>query len=379
MSLTDNVKIAVSYDDSIGINYFEGKPVVTLPQGIHFKGEEDLNKVMKKFLKSISIYKKTTKKNMSIEERRTFNKHGLEFPYEAYSNIINYYMMNGVYEELETRWEREYNIQKVSWNRTFKYVNPIYKNGKPIYLEFINKKTNCKEKSIMKEIFILALNLAYKKIGFLYNNMYIPTTNFNRYKYAINILKKKLQNENIDSKKILFNNIIEVLSGANNDNYIQNSFEVNRVEYYWEFLIDRCFNNSVLNSNMYATWRIGEKTIKTSPGRPDTINVQKNTINVIDAKYYQYGLIKNGSLPGISDIVKQVAYAKYLHQAHNKKIKNIFLLPGKLNDDYVKKIGYAELVEDRIDTYLVDIRKLVFSLTDQNIRKAFNRKMRFDY
>src|SRR5699024_864748 len=121
---------------------------------------------------------------------------------------------------------------------------------------------------------------------------------------------------------------------------------------------------------------------------PDTIMITDESISVLDAKYYKYGVTgRVNDLPRSTSINKQITYAEYIAENpkfikdrhDDKQIFNAFLLPFNLednilgaNDNYftigeaVVDWKQADKDYERVQGILVDVKKLMANSTKPN-------------
>lgn len=118
--------------------------------------------------------------------------------------------------------------------------------------------------------------------------------------------------------------------------------------------------------------------------RPDCIMETKESIIVIDAKYYRYGKTKSKrDLPQSQDVVKQFPYAEYIEKeglSRGKPIYNLFILPNKSDvpfeyvSNYKPSWRYFNKTFDTIHMVLADLNYLIGTL-NSNMRKEAQSKL----
>ena len=101
------------------------------------------------------------------------------------------------------------------------------------------------------------------------------------------------------------------------------------------------------------------------------INREDNSLYVIDAKYYRYGITKvEAHLPNMSSIAKQITYAQFIDNRFDfNKLRNVFILPfnaveNKLPVYYCSGWAIANWVDDNYEykniyNILVDMKYLM--------------------
>ena len=129
-------------------------------------------------------------------------------------------------------------------------------------------------------------------------------------------------------------NIIKESDESFNTNH-RKALGVERFEYIWEAMIDYVYGED--NREKYypgAHWHIVRRhnqTVESSELRPDTIMRHGDSLFILDAKYYKYGITGyTGHLPNTDSIQKQITYGNYAEQrefAERNQIFNAFLMP----------------------------------------------------
>ena len=263
----------------------------------------------------------------------------VEFPLNAYMEIIYYFLKNGYYKETDPIYKTQ-NKGKIHWSKTIKHQNPILvKNNKSthslIYTNFTVRDSTPNEDKEITRINQYCVYESFKKIGWLFNS-YMPSKpicklNKNR---SLSILQDKLSNTNEDNKKRLFKSMIELINSMDDDSENQFHYGTNKFEHVLEKMIDSMFG--IEHKDDYypkAEWNLKfDNGTKTYPLQPDTIMEYGDKIFVIDSKYYKYGDTRDSKdLPQATSINKQITYAEYaaktLEISKDKEIYNAFLLP----------------------------------------------------
>ena len=312
----------------------------------------------------------------------------VEFPLNAYLEVIKYYVENGYYVERDSSFKTK-DRGKINWTKTIQQQKPLlYKNSQDSY-SLIYTSFTVKESmpNINKEITNIHQHCVYesfKKLGWLFTpNMPkkpIGTLNTKRF---LNVLKNKLGNTNNDVKKRLFKSMIEMLEFMDGDtNNVQFYFGTDNFETIWERLIDKAFG--IKNKDDYfpkSKWNLQYgKTKSLHPLQPDTIMIYNDNVYVLDAKYYKYGRTGNPQdLPNASSINKQITYGEYIQKSKNidgDNIFNAFLIPYNKNQNPFNSnltclnIGEGigewkknKLKYEHIQGILIDIKYLMYNYT----------------
>lgn len=277
-------------------------------------------------------------KDGSITKRNNNKTNEVEFPLNAYLEIIYYFLKNGYYKEIDPIYKTQLK-GKIHWSKTIKNQNPLLvKNNESayslIYTNFTVRHSTPNEDKEITRINQYCVYESFKKIGWLFNS-YIPPKpigklNKNRFLF---VLQDKLSNTNDDNKKRLFKSMIELINSMDDDSENQFHYGTNQFEHVLEKMIDAMFG--IEHKDDYypkAEWNLKfEDNKRTYPLQPDTIMEYDDKIFVIDSKYYKYGVTgKSEDLPQITSINKQITYAEYagtLEINKDKEIYNAFLLP----------------------------------------------------
>ena len=177
-----------------------------------------------------------------------------------------------------------------------------------------------------------------------------------------------------------------------------NLYGITNFHSVWEDMCKVLFDNSYLDGSKYkevireltAPRYVLNKELQGkkdgNPLIPDVVTKYKDTFFVIDAKYYNISIqssenddeITNdieindnentqldklqGFLPGTYDVLKQIIYMEaFLKEKeklgiNDKKVKNIFIIPGT-EDRFIGKVGMELFLEKDIELWLMDIKQ----------------------
>ena len=342
INLHDICSVSTGFEDDrfVGIKLSSGKPEVHFPIGFSISNSNDelredivtLIKVLKRFFYSEA--------NSNLKQSRHENEN--RFPLLAYQRILLRYLNYGRYFETETEYTA-FPSGKINWSRTIKKSIPSFSDQGAVYLETISKKSKLKSESLISKIFDYCVYCAFQNIGWLYTDKKfpMPETKFNKQLF-LSAVSEKLRSENNDSRKELFSDMLEIISGQSNKGFttadsLYGTFEF---EYVWEKIIDCAFGE--LDKKIYfprTYWKIeknGTQTVNHAL-EPDTIMKAFGNAYVIDAKYYRYGFSNNPNhLPDSSSIHKQITYGEYIANNPNfqfGKVYNAFLFPANLQSN----------------------------------------------
>lgn len=378
---------ATEREDFVGVRFeFDNalnhhRPYIIFPYGYDYTSNEDVLCL----ISVLSDYQREMQ-NIGVAYLTEDEKHG--FPIQSYRFVIQDYLSNGYYTERETIYASRAN-GKVNWGRTVKKEKPVIQDNGAIYLNLQTRLHHNNDEHIMTEISKHCVYESFAKLGWYYglSTPAKPTSTLRKTQF-IAILRDKLHKANKDMDKQLFQSMINVIQNLdeNNSNPQYFAFGTRRFEKVWENLIEKTFGTEKGdNKAKYfpkATWHLIDGVVReTNPLLPDTImiNHDDNSLYVIDAKYYRYGITKVDShLPNMSSIAKQITYAQYIDRHFNfDSVRNVFILPFNAKDNKMSVYHYsgwaiADWIEDtyeykNIYTILVDTKYLMKNKNSNNI------------
>lgn len=283
------------------------------------------------------------KEDRMLKGSKFVQTHPVDFPIQAYLDVLDYYIDNNgnYYMETEKKYKTD-NKGKIDWKRTARNQRAFIKDGQPIYTKFDVEYQSPLENELITKIHKLCVYHAYQRLGWLYTNQAIPSPGvpMNKRVY-IQELQKKYQHTNKDRDKRLFKSMIAMINFID-DRVLDKQFYfgTDNFEYVWEKLIDKVFG--ITNKDDYfpkAVWveRHGsDKEKETHALMPDTIMIYNDKVYILDAKYYRYGKThKAEHLPDSSSINKQITYGEYIHNKgiENNSLFNAFLMPYNSQDN----------------------------------------------
>ncbi len=399
--LKNRCKVATQEENNrfVGIKADNNNAIVYFPLGYHLTDNDyELRKDIIHLFSIISDFKNKDEGNIS---KKNFDEiYEVNFPLNAYMEIINYYMEYGYYKEIDSFYKTS-DMGKVNWQKTIKEQNPLViktniQTFYPVYNSFTVKKITPNENEEITLIHKHCVYESFKKIGWIFTS-YMPSKplgvlNKNN---ALIILRDKLANTNNDIKKRLFQSMIEMISNMDENIDNQLYFGTEKFEYILEGLIDKTFG--INNKEDYfpkADWNLHYNDNKsTYPLQPDTIMELNDKIYIIDAKYYKYGSTRDSKdLPDISSINKQITYGEFINKfkgGTDKEIFNAFLLPYNKENNLFKEdnlfMNVGEAVGqwksnkhkfEHVQCLLIDIKYLMYNYKNsskkENIIKLAN-------
>lgn len=333
-------------DRFVGVKADSTNAMIYFPLGYELPEDDDeLRRDVKNLFMVLAAFTDRTDRVLHMDKFTA--PQTVDFPIQAYINVINYYLdHNGSYyseTEVTYRIDRR---GKTNWSRTIKQVSPLFQGKSVIYLNTVVRDNTPNLNMMITKIHKYCVYESFERIGWLY------TTNSPEVAYApadtntmVAILNDKKANTNNDVDKMLFSSMIAMLEFMDNQTIDkQFYFGTDKFEHVWEKLIDIVFGES--NKSDYFphgiwTQRYGANKGKaTSALEPDTIMIYNGKYYVLDAKYYRYGNQPQfgvGVLPQSSDINKQITYGQFVKRnraPEGVEVYNAFLMPFNRAKNY---------------------------------------------
>ena len=340
-----------SEDKFVGLKADGGDALVYFPLGYRLsETDEEIRSDILKLFGILNEFKDT--KEGSSTEKKYEESHDVEFPINAYLEIIRYYLENGYYTEVESVYKTR-ERGKIDWSRTIKQQKPLLSlnNHKctyfPVYTLFTTIQSTPNENKEITRIHQHCVRISFERVGWIFTSFMPPKAEgaFDEKRFLA-ILRTKLANTNNDNKKRLFQSMIDIIESIDEDEHGNKfHFGTKSFENVWEGLIDKAFGTE--NKRDYyhrAHWILsnGEIYTPSQPLQPDSIMCTNDSEEnycyfVLDAKYYRYG--DSGSsehLPQNSDINKQITYAENIEtnkEINHRNIYNAFLIPFNMENE----------------------------------------------
>lgn len=396
---TDLIKYcsrAEQREDFVGIRFDFDKergyrrPYITFPYGYDYSLDEDILCLFSVLLDYQREIKNLEMQNIDVAHLTEDEKKG--FPVQSYMFVIQDFLSNGYYTERETIYATR-SHGKVNWGRTVKKEKPVIQDNGVIYLNLQTRLHHSNDEHIITEISKHCVYESFSKLGWYYglSAPAKPSSTLRKTQFKV-IMEDKLHKANKDMDKQLFQSMINVLESIddNNSNPQNFAFGTRRFERIWEYLIEKTFGtvNKIEKKNYFprANWCINGEILRTNPLIPDTIMINKedNSLYIIDAKYYRYGItFENKDLPNMSSIAKQITYAQYINSHFVfDSVKNVFILPfnarkSGLSVYHCSGWAIANWMNDdckykNIYTILVDTKYLMKNTVSANIDEIRN-------
>ena len=324
-------------DRFVGVKADSNNAMIYFPMGYELPQQDDeLRRDIKNLFQILAAF--TEKKDRVIEMDKFTAPQSVDFPIQAYLNVINYYLdHNGsYYTELEPTFKVD-RRGKTDWGKTIKKQTPVVQGKSILYLNTVVRVNTPDMKRLITRIHKFCVYESFERIGWLYttNSPERPDIAFDKNQFIATLNEKLRSTNNVDDK-LLFRSMIAMIKFRDNKTIDkQFYFGTDRFETVWEKLIDKVFG--VSNKENYFphgkwTVRYGKNKGKSvSALEPDTIMIYKGKYYVLDAKYYRYGILPKygvSYLPQSSDINKQITYGQFVqNQQQSDDVFNAFIMP----------------------------------------------------
>lgn len=375
-------------DVFVGIKADSNDVSVSFPLGYEIpKNDNEIRKDIKHLIRILSDF--TTKEDRLIALNKFQAPQFVDFPINAYRELIEYYLDYGYYVEKDVEYKTSPTGNK-NWAKTVKNQKGFVqqKNGVSslVFNTFTVRNNAPNSNKIITQINKYCVYEAFDKMGWLYiPNMPEPPGEHPDNKVAISILYTKINNTNNDKVKSLFKSMLSLLKYKDEETSDKRFyFGTDKFEDVWEKIVDRAFGEK--NKDEYfprTKWQLDYGHDKEKyPLQPDTVMLYKNKIYILDSKYYRYGVTgKSDHLPDSSSINKQITYGEYVYKnklSENDKLFNAFIMPfNKVSNlfgfsDIVGNVGEArgdwrenDKYYERIQGIVIDTRYLLYNYTGE--------------
>ena len=349
-------------DRFVGIKADSDNAVVYFPMGYELpRSDDELRRDIKNLFRVLATF--TTKNDRVLHMDKFSAPQSVDFPIQAYLNVINWYLdHNGTYY---TETEATYKVGthgKKDWSRTIKSQTPMFQGRSPIYLNTVVRNNTPNFNRLITRIHKYCVHEAFERIGWLYttNKPELPDLAFEKNMFLVT-LNDKYSNTNIDSEKQLFKSMIAMIEFIDNQTIDkQFYFGTDKFESVWEKLIDKFFGEP--NKDKYfphALWteHYGPNKGKESSAlEPDSIMIYNGKYYVLDSKYYRYGVYPElgpQALPQSSDINKQITYGQFVARrkvSPGTEVFNAFIMPFNMyHNIFGSVVEYINVAEARGD------------------------------
>lgn len=371
-------------DRFVGVKADSDDAIVYFPIGYQLPEKDaDIRRDIKHLFQVLSEF--TDKKDRVLTMNKFEAPQTVDFPINAYLEVINYYMdKNGAYYAETEPIYKTGTRGNPDWTRTFRDQKPLIQaNGSPVYTQFTVRASTPNDNKLITHIHRYCVYESFEKLGWLYvpNMPEPPQIQLDVKRFTI-VLNDKLAHTNNDRDKRLFKamkDMLEYMDEKTSEK--QFYFGTDYFEGVWEKLIDRVFGEKNKQDYFPRTrWllRYGKHKGKDNyPLEPDSIMIYNGKYYVLDAKYYRYGITGEPSdLPNSSSINKQITYGEYIYRMQhlqNETLFSAFIMPYNMADNY---FGFTEpfgnigeaigdwkpntLNYERIQGIVVDTRYLMY-------------------
>lgn len=320
-------------DRFVGVKADSNNAMIYFPMGYQLpEQDEELRRDIKNLFKVLAAF--TEKTDRVLEMDKFTAPQSVDFPIQAYLNIINYYLdHNGsYYTEMETTYRVD-KRGKTNWGKTLKTQPPIIQGKSLFYLNQVVRKSTPNVNRLITKIHKFCVCESFERIGWLYttNTPERPDIDFDKNMF-LSIINTKLNSTYNDSDKALFRSMIAMIEFIDNQTIDkQFYFGTDNFEVVWEKLINKVFgiqNKDEFFPHGLWTERFGKNKGKPASAlEPDSIMIYNGKYYVLDAKYYRYGILPNcgiNMLPQSSDINKQITYGKFVKEKKAPEGANVF-------------------------------------------------------
>lgn len=335
-------------DRFVGIKADTDDAIVYFPIGYQLPEKDtEVRRDIKHLFQVLSEF--TDKKDRVLAMNKFEAPQTVDFPINAYLEVINYYMdKNGAYYTETDPMYKTSTRGNADWARTFRDQKPlIQSNGSPVYTQFTVRSSTPNDNKLITHIHRYCVYESFEKLGWLYvpNMPECPQIQLDVKHWTI-ILNDKLAHTNNDKDKRLFKAMKDMLEYVDEKtSEKQFYFGTDHFEGVWERLIDRIFGEKNKKDYFPRTrWLLRNGKHKEKyPLEPDSIMIYNGKYYVLDAKYYRYGVTGNPNhLPDSSSINKQITYGEYIYtqqNLQNESLFNAFVMPFNMAKNY---FGFGE-------------------------------------
>lgn len=227
-------------DTFVGIKCENGDFSISFPLG--FDVPEADRELRKSIILLLTSIKNTTQKKDSAIYSNFKEDSQLDFPFQAYLELIYDFYARDYYHETEVIYNTA-KRGKIDWSRTIKTQKTYVYNGNAFYLEFVTKKNKIKNNELITKIHEYLVYDSFKKIGWLFTDKLPvkPAVKYNE-KLFNSVITEQLQQTFDDRNKRLFQNMLSIIHYVSKTGETGNyKYGTKRFEYVWEDMIDYVF------------------------------------------------------------------------------------------------------------------------------------------
>ena len=302
--------------------------------------------------------------------------------------LINDYLANGFYKVSERIME-ENGKGRIEWAKTIKSKVPYFIEKKFLYLDLLTSKNNVNLNHIISKIHEKVIIECIDEFGWLFKlkpsgkkiNLDISKER------QIIILEKRLREINVAHEIRLIQSLIAYLKETIDEDpdFI---FVTPHFWSIWEDILQFIFEHDESINKLVPKpyWKFAHGK-KHSTMIPDILVKHKDSLIILDAKYYSIETEDVNKFPGWESVVKQLYYSLALKNifddVNNDNIKNIFLLPQSLDKESKNKFKYVGHtgVEGKekelgiVHAFSLDIRAVLNDYVLNKTNKAMFKKI----
>lgn len=346
-------------DRFVGVKADTNNAMIYFPVGYELPNTDDeLRRDIKNLFNVLATFTEKTDRVLSMDKFTA--PQSVDFPIQAYLNIINYYLNNNgkYYTETEKSYMVSNRGKNPRFSRTVKTQTPMIQGKSFIYLKQVYQINTPDLNRLITRIHKFCVYESFERIGWIFttNTPEQPDIIFDKNQF-LSTLNQKLGSTNNDNDKDLFRSMIAMIEFMDNKTIdMQFYFGTDKFENVWERLIDKAFG--VPNKDDYfphGVWTERYGKNKGKPARalePDTILIYNGKYYVLDAKYYRYGIAPDGGpslLPQSSDINKQITYGQFVKREKTPpgaEVFNAFVIPYNMKKNKFDLSGLFENVSE---------------------------------
>lgn len=381
-------------DRFVGIKADSDNAMVYFPIGYELpETDAEIRTDIKHLIQVLSEF--TTKDDRLLAVDKFAAPQTVDFPINAYNNVIEYYFsIGGTYYVEKDQVYKTAPSGKQDWARTARKQMPLVqsKNGVSsfVFTQFEVRSSTPNDTKEITQINRFCVYEAFKKLGWLYVP-YMPEEPGPHpdLKTSVRIVQNKLATTNDDKKKSLFRgmrDMLEYMDEQTSDK--QFYFGTDNFDYVWEKLIDKAFGEKDKEKYFPSSrWLLDYGKYKEKrPLMPDTIMIYNDKYYILDAKYYKYGCTGIPEhLPNSSSINKQITYGEYLEKykgIDTNSLFNAFIMPYNMKKNHFKLTSFVgnigEAVGDwkknkkyyeRIQGIVIDTRYLMYHYSGRPLKE----------
>lgn len=334
-------------DEFVGVQADSNNVTIYFPMGYELPPQDDELRIdIKNLFQVLAIF--TEKTERVLEMDKFTSPKSVDFPIQAYLNVIDYFLEHNGSYYIET--EITYKIDKrgkINWGKTIKTQMPMVQEKSFLYLNQVVRQSTPDLNRLITRIHRYCVYESFERIGWLYtiNSPEQPDIFFDKNMF-LSAINSKLSGTNNDNDKKLFRSMIAMIEFRDNQTIDkQLYFGTNKFETVWQRLVDKVFgvsNKSDFFPHGLWTERFGKNKGKPSSAlEPDTIMIYDGKFYILDAKYYRYGIMPASGpklLPQSSDINKQITYGQFVKNCKTPdgaEVFNAFIMPyNRVNNDF---------------------------------------------